>query len=276
MHSNDPNAIPEYELDISYGVSTGTPKDLRLRLFRPNGRSRGTVIYAHGGGFSHGSRKDKTAAKLFARLVQDDVAVASIDYRKQTPIEAFGPTAAAQIIDAQSRSARVGLRINPQYCGPFFYAALEDFGLALGFLKKHQTELRLGGRFVALGASAGGIAALSLAFPPGRGWENLPRPDAAMGICAAMVQPWRLSPKGPPSVLLHGYHDGVIGPGNAKLAARRAAKKGAPLRTIITPIKGHRPQVTAFLEGNDETGRPYLDLLRDLLFNTSSPISSQG
>jgi acetyl esterase/lipase len=238
---------------------------LKFNLFRPEGPARATVIYAHGGGFSHGSRKDKTAAALALRLRGEGVAVASIDYRKSTPLEGFPEAERPEIADAPDRSKRVGLKVNPAYCGPRLYAAIEDYAAALTHLRSRAAELRLGPRFVALGASAGGIAALSLAYPPRGPWSRLPRPDAAMGICAAMVQPWRLTPEGPPAVLMHGVHDGVISPHNARLLAKKAAAKDAPVTVVITDVKGHRQQVDAFLNGADPEGRPYLDLLRALL-----------
>ncbi|WP_208348296.1 alpha/beta hydrolase [Pseudaestuariivita rosea] len=238
---------------------------LGIDLYHPDGPCKATVIYAHCGGFSHGSRKDKTARRLSEKLGPEGVAVASIDYRKKTGIEAFEPRKAKAIEAAQARTARVGMRINPNYCGPAFYAALEDFAAALTYLRENQNDLGLSAPFVALGASAGGIAALSLAWPPRDGWQDLPRPDAAMGVCAAMVQPWRLHREGPPAVWMHGCHDGVISPRNARLIAKKALEKSAPLSVHITPVRGHRQQVTAFLEEDDPDGRPWLDLLRGLI-----------
>ena len=250
--------------ELSFLAGDGvTP--LGITLFRPDAAARATVIYAHGGGFSHGSRRDKTAVHLARHLVPEGVAIASIDYRKRTAIDAFPPGRARMIEDAQARTARVGLKINPTYCGPAFYAAVEDFAAALTCLRAEADRLGLGGRMVALGASAGGIAAASLAYLPRGPWQDLPRPDAAMGVCAAMVQPWRLAAGGPPLVMMHGFHDGVIPPRNLRLLARKAARKGAPVTVHITEVRGHRPQVDAFLNKTDPEGRPYLDLLRALL-----------
>ncbi|MGB3317021.1 MAG: hypothetical protein WBB85_21745 [Albidovulum sp.] len=238
---------------------------LGITLYRPDGPARATVIYAHGGGFSHGSRRDRTAERLARRLAPEGIAVASIDYRKRTALGAFPQEHAAMIADAQTRTARVGLRINPNYCGPAFYAAVEDYAAALAHLREQANALGLGARMVALGASAGGIAAASLAYPPRGPWQDLPRPDAAMGICAAMVQPWRLTTDGPPLVMMHGFHDGVIPPQNLRVLARKAGRKGAPVAVHVTEVRGHRHQVDAFLNRADPEGRPYLDLLRTLL-----------
>jgi acetyl esterase/lipase len=236
--------------------------DLYMPLDQP---AHSCVVYAHGGGFSHGSRKDKTAARLATVLCDEGIAVASIDYRKKAGIDAFTAPESLEIIASQARTQRVGLKINLDYAGPRFYAALEDASDAVGYLRAHADVLGIGDCIVFLGASAGGILAMSLAFPPGRGWERLHRPDGAMSVCGAMVQPWRLSPKGPPAVMMHGYFDGVISTQNARFVANRAAAKGAPLDVIITPVRGHRQQVDAFLNGRDETSEPYMDLLRNLI-----------
>ena len=250
--------------ELSFVAGDGkTP--LGITLYRPPGGAKATIVYAHGGGFSHGSRRDGTARELALRLGRDGVAVASIDYRKGTPIDAFPRESRRLILDAQARTGRVGLRINPAYCGAAFYAALEDFGAALAHLRGQAEELGLGTWFLAFGASAGGIAAASLAYPPRGPWESLPRPDAALGISAAMVQPWRLTADGPPLVLMHGFHDGVISPDNIKTLALKARAKSAPVFTHITPVRGHRAQVAAFLDGTDPEGHPYLDLVRSLL-----------
>jgi acetyl esterase/lipase len=262
--SHDPPP-PELRRDELSFVAGDGETPLGISLYRPDGVARATVVYAHGGGFSNGSRHDRTAVHLARRLAPEGVAVASIDYRKRTGPEAFPPDRARMIAEAQARTARVGLRINPGYCGSAFYAAVEDYAVALTHLRDQANALGLGVRLVALGASAGGIAAASLAYPPHGPWQDLPRPDAAMGICAAMVQPWRLTADGPPLVMMHGFHDGVISPHNIRSLARKAAAKSAPVVTHITDVKGHRHQVDAFLNGADPEGRPYLDLLRALL-----------
>jgi acetyl esterase/lipase len=182
-------------LTLDYPAACGAislPLDLWLPPL-PAGAWRGLVVHAHGGGFAGGRRRDGFAAPLAERLLPAGFAVASIDYRlKGTPQTPWSDAQHARILSEQARSARVGLRVNPQYCGPWFYMAVEDFGAAIGFLQSPSCGVDFTGLPVlAMGASAGGIAALSLAFPPG-GWEHLPRPDAAVGISAAMVQPWRL------------------------------------------------------------------------------------
>jgi hypothetical protein len=80
-----------------------------------------------------------------------------------------------------------------------------------------------------------------------------------------MVQPWRLTPDGPPAILLHGHPDRVIGIENPRLALRRAKARGAELSLVETGLGGHNTQVGAFFEGADSQGKPYFNLLTDMI-----------
>jgi hypothetical protein len=65
--------------------------------------------------------------------------------------------------------------------------------------------------------------------------------------------------------MLHGQMDRIIAPANPRLAARRAAKIGAPLRLVTSNVRGHNSQITAFLAGVSPEGVPYFDLLDGVL-----------
>jgi acetyl esterase/lipase len=255
----------DFQPDIPF-KTTASGKTLKVDLFRPLTPHKATLLYAHGGGFSNGSRRDKTAERLAKILCPEGVAIASVDYRLKAELNEFNPEQARAIDAAQARTPRVGMKVNPNYCGPRFYAAVEDMSDAVAFLRAKDGPLQSKtGRILALGASSGGIAALSLAHPPRDGWEDLAQPDAVIGLSAAMVQPWRLSAKGPPGLLFHGCHDGVISPRNARFVAKRAAAKSAPLEVIITEVRGHRQQIDLFIDGVDPEGNPWLDKARQLM-----------
>lgn len=254
------------ERNIVY-KTTADNRPLMINLYRPKTTIRSILLFAHGGGFSHGSRKAKRAQDLALKLASEGVVVASFDYRLKTELDAFSSDAQRAIEAAQARTKRVGLKINPNYCGPRFYAALEDMSDAVGFLRDEKNG-PLGPGIVpllALGVSAGGIAALSLAHPPRDGWENLNKPDAAISVCGAMVQPWRLKRDGPPLLIFHGYHDGVISPKNARVIDGKAKFKHAPVEVIITDVRGHKHQVPHFINDNDPEGRPWLDKARKMM-----------
>jgi|AACY02.2.fsa_nt_gi Esterase/lipase len=248
-------------LVLEYPAAQGAlslPLDLWLPDTAP-GDWRGLVVYAHGGGFSNGKRRDGFAEPLAERITAEGYALASIDYRlKGTPASEWSERRRALVDFEQARCQRIGLGINPQYCGPWFYMALEDFSDAITFLKSPSCGVDFTGLPVlALGASAGGIAALSLAFRP-REWGHLALPDAAVGISAAMVQPWRLGaePRAP-GMLIHGKADKVIDPANIRLVGRKSREKGAPLRVVITETAGHNAQLSVFLNDTDTDGTPW-------------------
>jgi pimeloyl-ACP methyl ester carboxylesterase len=246
--------------DIVYKTLPDKTK-LKLNLFRPHGGIKAILIFAHGGGFIKGSKNGLAAQHFADKLCAEGVVVASVGYRLKTELSKFPEDKQKLIEKSQARSIRVGLPINPDFCGPRFHAALEDLSDAVTFLRqKHKPSTPL----TALGISAGGIAAMSLAFPP-RGWENLNRPDAVIGLCAAMVQPWRLAPDGVPSLMLNGPVDRIIAPKCAQIISRRAARAKAPLDVVITDTRGHNTQVNLFLNGDDATGLPWLDRARRMM-----------
>lgn len=235
-------------------------------LYLPQSAPRALVVYAHGGGFSHGKHTGPFPQACAARLVAERIGFASISYAKGgAPMERFDEKEQATVTHAQLRTARVGMRINPAYCGPLFYAALEDFSQALRALRDLRDPFDLSGvPMLSFGASAGGIIAASLAYPP-RDWPDLEPVDGAFCLCGAMVQPWRLSKNGPPLTLMHSFHDGVISPRNTTLIANKAEAKSAPLRAIVTNVKGHKHQLDALLEGRDDRGQPYWDALSECI-----------
>ncbi len=256
-----------YDLDanIPYKTPLGG-KALKVDLYRPKTALKATLLYAHGGGFIKGSRKDTTAKRLAEKLAGQGVAVASVDYRLKADISAFSAARQRAISNARARTARIGMPINPQFCGPRFYAALEDLSDAVDFLRSPDGPLSgTSGPLLLLGVSSGGIAALSLAFPPRDGWETIPQPDAVIGLSSAMVQPWRLAKDGVPSLLFNGPVDRIISPENTRFVAHRAGTTSAPLQVIITDRNGHNPQVDLFIDGADAKGRPWLDRARKMM-----------
>lgn len=245
------------------GLCFAPEHGLLLDAYCPTGPARAVVLYLHGGGFLKGSRSESPVRPLAQRLIPQGVAVVSPDYRLRTDLSAFAPQVAARIAAMEARSMAIGLTLAARLCGPAMIAAMRDAGAAVQAVRAGLVPELSGLPVVCLGVSAGGIAALSLAYPPKD--EALGRPDAVLSIASAMVQPWRLAPDGPPCVMLHGSKDRVIGPENPRLAARRAHARAVDLQLIETGISGHTTQIAAFLDGTDAQGRPYFDHLSDLL-----------
>jgi hypothetical protein len=261
--------MPDMPFDIESDIvykTTSDGKELKVDIFRPKKAIKATILYAHGGGFMKGSRKDITAKRLAEQLCAEGVMVATFDYRLKADITAFPLENQRAIIKAQERSARIGMPINPHFCGPRFYAAVEDLSDAVFFLRdKDGPAASKTGPLLALGVSAGGIAALSLAFRPRGVWEELNQPDAVIGLAAAMVQPWRLAPDGLPSLLFHGHTDRIISPANTRFIARRVTTSGAPLEVIVTDTRGHNTQIDLFIDGDDPDGNPWLNKARRMM-----------
>lgn len=245
---------------------------LCLDLYLPAGPARGLILALHGGGFLKGGRGEPWAGRLAAQAVARGFALADADYRLRATAADFPPAEAQAIAVAVARGRALGLRLNPRLCGPALFAAMEDAGAALAALRSGALHPATAGLPVTVcGVSAGGIAALALAWPPEPWAARLPRPDAVLAVTAALAMPWRLAPGGPPCTLLHGSVDRIVPLADARLAARRARAAGATMRLVETGIRGHGPQVEALLTGRDAAGRPFLDLLFDAVPPAEAP-----
>ncbi|MDP2080149.1 MAG: carboxylesterase family protein [Pseudotabrizicola sp.] len=250
--------------DLSYGPRPHQALDLILP-----GAPRAVVIYAHGGGFTKGSRKETTAVALAAQLAPLGIAVVSVSYRLGGTLRDLDAGDRARMRRMMAASARFGLRLHARLYGPAFACALLDLGQAVAALRTGAVAPDVKGLPITiLGMSAGGIAALSLAHPP-RVWAGrLAQPDAVLAVSAAMVQPWCLRPGGPPCVMLHGPVDRIISPQDARLAATTAQDRRVDLLLIVTDTPGHVPQLTRLIHGTAPDGRPGLSLLTDLVART--------
>ncbi|RMH49465.1 MAG: hypothetical protein D6688_00370 [Alphaproteobacteria bacterium] len=236
---------------------------LTLDLFLPEDRpAEATIIYLHGGGFRRGRKRD-VGSQLFApRLTAEGFAVASVEYRLNTTMDAFSEEDAEVILKLAVRARSSGLTFSPKLYGPALFAALEDVSEAIQFLWVEGEGYGIRSRRVGiLGVSAGGIIGASLSFPPNVFLNRLVRPDAAVGISAAVVHPWRLGSPGSPVLLFHGRKDRIIPEENVAMVARKAAAVNAPLKVIWTGVKGHSSQVPTVHEGRDPEGVAYFDYL---------------
>ena len=238
---------------------------LALDLYLPdNLRAEACVIYAHGGGFLAGGR-DHVEAVHFAKYFTDaGFALASVSYRLGTPATAFNARDQGYIADDAARSARIGLTLSPKLYGPAFFAAMEDLSKAVSFLWMEGQSIGIATPKVGiLGVSAGGIAALALAYPPALWRHRVSRPDAVVAISAAFVQPWRLEEDGPPCLMIHGVRDRMIHLRNGRIAAMRAEQVGAPVTLHNTRVAGHLEQVDLVLDGKTRHGECYMQLVLD-------------
>lgn len=247
--------------DIVYDADT----HLALDLYLPDSlRAEACVIYAHGGGFQTGGR-DHVEALHFAKHFTDaGFALASVSYRLSTPAEAFGARDQGYIEDYAARSAKIGLTLSSKLYGPAFIAAMEDLSKAVSFFWMEGQSIGVVTPKVGiLGVSAGGIAALALAYPPAHWRHRVSRPDAVVAISAAFVQPWRLEEGGPPCLLINGVRDRIIHLQNARIGAMQAQQVGAPVTLHNTRVAGHLAQVDLVLDGQTRHGERYIQLVLD-------------
>lgn len=244
--------------DLTYGAQPWQ----RLDLFLPEGAVKGVIVYAHGGGFRKGDRKDPVVPRLIPSITARNLALVSVGYRLGAMLSDLPPAMQDTVVTMQRASRQAGLALSRNLYGAAFVAALWDVSAAIAALRQGQIDPRLAGLPVTLlGNSAGGIIALSLAHPP-RVWAHrLHGPDAVFAVSAAMVQPWCIGAKGPPCRILIGRTDRIVPPDDARLAKIAADKSGADLQLIETGIAGHNAQLTALVQGCDPSGRPWMEAL---------------
>lgn len=123
---------------------------LALDLYQPAGdkaRSRMTVLYVHGGGFSGGRRDEPAQAAFAERLARMGYVVASMSYRLTMRGQSFGC----------SQPAANKIKT--------FQAAVEDIRDATNYLLNNAARLGIDpARLVLAGSSAGAEAALHAAY----------------------------------------------------------------------------------------------------------------
>ena len=230
---------------------------LALDLFQPDGLASGLVVQVHGGGFFKGNRHGPRVPSIASLLCDQGLAMATIDYRLGTPPGNFAPAERRAIQHNRDRARQAGVRIANRMLGPAFEAARQDLGVAIDFLRANHDRFNVAGEKLAvMGVSAGGIAALALAYPP----DNLPaaaKPDAVIALGAAQAHPWALSPNGPPVLMIHSQQDRIIAPENAELARSAAEQSGAPLTVLTCTRRGHNAPVQALLQDDAPDGTPY-------------------
>ena len=141
---------------------------------------------------------------------------------------------------------------------PSLLDGLDDARAALAHLRAHAEKLGIApGKLVVLGDSAGGhlAACLGTGALPGRG--ERPEPPAGMILYNPIVDmtsewggrapgdPRRVSPlhhvdgATPPTLLVHGRRDGVVGIEQARAFARRLREAGGRARLAELPAAGH-------------------------------------
>ena len=190
------------------------------------------VVYAHGGSFMTGNRKDRLARHFATLLPGMGVAFASIDYRKRgKPWRDLGhdlgrdPAAAvrAGVEAAEAQSHVTYPEVPERLFGPLLYRATQDFGAAVDWLRASPDGPCLGDLpVIVAGLSAGGIAAMGLAHGLDGVVSASPAPMPSPVLALASL-PCRRSPGGSGRIIL---------------AARRCWSRGAMHFCRAPPLAG--------------------------------------
>jgi acetyl esterase/lipase len=236
---------------------------LALDFYRPTGAAsrspRPCVVVIHGGSWVSGNRLDGgTKRWLNDWLAELGYAVASIDYR-----------------------------LSPQFQWP---AQRDDVLAATWFLREHAAELGIDAdRLVLLGRSAGGQIATAAAYAeeiPGvrgivniygptdfdRTWEvsTYPRsldhrynleiflggsPETARAAYRSASGAMLVTPRAPPTLILHGGLDINVFPEQAEVLDANLNAAGVPHALVLLPWAGHAFDLVNFNTPGAQIGR---------------------
>jgi acetyl esterase/lipase len=236
---------------------------LALDFYRAVGTAAGSprpcVVVIHGGSWVHGNRLDDgTKRWLNDWLAGLGYMVASIDYR-----------------------------LSPEFRWP---AQRDDLLAAIRFLQDHAAALGIDGdRLVLLGRSAGGQMATAAAYaeviPGVRGivdiygptdfaltWEAATRPrsldhrynlelflggtpESARAAYQSASGAMLVTPRAPPTLILHGGLDINVFPEQAELLDRKLAEAGVPHAMVTLPWAGHAFDLVHFNTPGAQIGR---------------------
>lgn len=206
-------SLAAQSLSGTYTVAQRDTCELQIDVYLPtpgsateiNGKAKPSIIFAFGGGFITGSRKDSYYLKWFKMLNDNGYGVVSVDYRlglkgKKMQFDLFHIINSAK---ATKEAVDMGV---------------EDVFAAVRFLLDNETGID-GNNLVVAGCSAGAMISLSCIVEtctPTVRTAILPEGyqfKGAMSFAGAVMSdtgmPRYLTPP-PPQLLLHGTADGAV------------------------------------------------------------------
>lgn len=234
-------------------------KGLLLNYFSPNEAPNAIVVYAHGGSFLTGSPDDRLARFFSEQLPVRGSAFASISYRKGgRPKSALTPELAEAAETSAARSMEIYPEIPARLFGPLLYRAVIDFSAAVAWLRDAEQGPRLSGiPLIAMGLSAGGLAAIGYSY----GLDGIDtaamRPDLTLGAATVPPQPWRIGPDMTPARLLLSRGDKVMRREAVARAQGDLQGRDAPIEITTIPYGQHNRPVRELISGNRPDGRAW-------------------
>lgn len=226
-------------IGLIYGQATnnrGELQDLVLDLYEPAGDAaemRPAIVFAHGGGFTGGSRTDAGIVTLATELAKYGYVTASISYRIRPPGTPGSPTMQDLIVSS----------LAGQLPGAM-HDAQHDLQAAVRWLRAKAADHRIDpATIVASGISAGASMALEAGYnpdDPGSSNDIIASSHiaAALSVSGA-TDPRRIEPARPPVAMFNGTHDSTAPYPTAVLACGTAMALTNVCELTTYPGSGH-------------------------------------
>lgn len=219
--------------DVVYGSALnvgGVVQDLLLNVYEPAGDlapSRIALVFAHGGGFTGGSRKDARIVDLVTGWAQRGFVVVNIDYRVR-PGKFIGELVAEGLVGMS----------------PTMTDAQHDMQAAVRWTRANASTLRIDpDHIVAGGESAGAITAWQTGInaddPGGSGNPGYPSNVSAVLSLWGAAMPPHIGPGSAPVIDLHGQMDTTVPEGFAAQACALMIAWGNGCERVLWPTERH-------------------------------------
>lgn len=192
---------------IPYGAAVdnfGMLRPLELDLYEPDDdteTSRPAIVFAHGGGFTGGSREDPSITALADAFARRGYVTVSIGYRIRPPGTPGSPTMQDLIVGSLAGRLPEAM-----------HDAQHDMQAAVRWLRANAESLGIDPVAIAAGGiSAGASMALETAFNPEDPGESgnpgFPSTVAAALSISGATDPRRIEMGAPPVILFNGTND---------------------------------------------------------------------
>jgi acetyl esterase/lipase len=225
-------------------------RPLLLDLYLPDGARSSSALHPailvlHGGAFKAGTRSDSELVGYGRAFAKRGYAVVAIDYR----LSGDAPRVSSGFsgYSRAAASARYLPSATLERLGPTWpnaaAAAAEDSAAALKWIVAHANDYHIDPRrVVLLGASAGAITALNLAYLADDNKVRLPPIAAVIDVRGAMIDdrragvPATMRRSDPPLLIIHGTSDQLVPFAEAVRLYRMAESIG--LTVEFHPFRG--------------------------------------
>ena len=193
--------------DVVYGAAVnnlGETQALTLDLYEPAGDTadaRPAIVWAHGGGFTGGSKDDPFIVSLATRFAQRGYVTASISYRIRPAGTPGSPTYVDLIVGSLAGELPDAM-----------HDAQHDMQAAVRWFRAQASVYRIDpDRIVVGGSSAGANMALETAFNPedpgNSGSDGFSSAVATAVSISGGADPRRIENSPPPVAMFNGTHD---------------------------------------------------------------------